>query len=202
MAILDAFKGFFTRKEKLADLNMDELRKARAQLEFEQDRILSQIDEIEKQKAKLDADGRSERQARKQRILAQQMLQLEAQAKHHDRTLAILAKQARVVSGFIFLKENARVLASTPLGDIISGMDTAELQAYVDSATIDGSLQLDKLEQLLGVLDEGEQGQKPSEEDRDVSGIVARWQQEQESEASMPDLEPSASEKEAPEDER
>jgi hypothetical protein len=201
MALLDTVKGFFSRKEKLADLDADELRKARAQLEYEQARILRQIDDIEKQKAKLDTDGRAERQARKQRILAQQMLDLESQAKHHDRTLAVLAKQQRVVNGFIFLKENARVLANTPLGDIISRMDTAELQAYVDSATIDGSLQLEKLEQLLGVLDEGEAGVKTSEEDADVAGIVARWQQEQESEASVPDLEPSTGEAEAPEDE-
>jgi hypothetical protein len=189
MGILDNVKGFFSRKQKLDDLDINELRKARVQLEREQARVLRQIDDIEAQKAALDAKGRAERSVRKQKLLAQQILGLEGQAKHYDRNLAFFSKQLRVVDGFVFLKENQRVLSNTPLGQILSQMDTAELQAYVDQATVDGSFQLDKLNQLLGVFEEDEELFKGDEEDEKIGDIIAGWQDEQESEAAFPDLE-------------
>jgi len=106
MSILENLRGLFSRQETLEDLDIDELRKARVQLEREQARVLRQIDDIEKQKAGLDAQGRKERSVRRQKLLAQQMLGLESQAKHHDRNLAFFSKQMRIVDGFIFLKEN------------------------------------------------------------------------------------------------
>lgn len=203
MSIVDNVRAMFAKKQKLADLSTDELRKARAQLERERDRVLRQIDEIEKQKAGLDAQGRAERQVRKQKIFAQQILQLESQAKHHDQNLALFSKQMRIVDGFLFLKENSRLLASTPLGSIIGKMDTAELQAYVDQATIDGSLNQDKLNQLLGVFEEEEELFKADEEDDRIANIVAGWQQDQESEApAPPELEGTLPSFEAPENER
>lgn len=191
MSILDNVRGLFSKRQKLGDLKLDELRKARVQLEREQARVLRQIDDIEEQKATLDASGRSERSVRKQKLLAQQMLQLEAQAKHHDRNLALFSKQLRIVDGFVFLKENQRMWANTPLGTVLSNMDAAELQAYVDEATIDGSFQLDKLNQLLGVFEEEEALFKSDEEDERIADIVAGWQQEQEAESGMPGLDES-----------
>ena len=191
MSILDNVRGLFSKRQKLGDLKLDELRKARVQLEREQARVLRQIDDIEEQKATLDASGRSERSVRKQKLLAQQMLQLEAQAKHHDRNLALFSKQLRIVDGFVFLKENQRMWANTPLGTVLSNMDAAELQAYVDEATIDGSFQLDKLNQLLGVFEEEEALFKSDEEDERIADIVASWQQEQEAESGMPGLDES-----------
>ena len=70
-------------------------------------------------------------------------------------------------------------------------MDTGELQAYVDQATIDGSFQLDKLNQLLGVFEEGDELLKPDEDDEKLSSIIAGWQQDQESEAMLPELDDS-----------
>lgn len=202
MSILDNVKGLFSKKQTLAGLQLDELRKARVQLEREQSRVLRQIDDIEEQKSTLDAKGRAERSVRKQKLLAQQMLQLEAQAKHHDRNLALFSKQLRIVDGFIFLKENQRMLANTPLGAILNSMDAAELQAYVDQATIDGSFQLDKLNQLLGVFEEEEALFKSDEEDERVASIVAGWQGDQEAESSMPGLDDSLLDLEEAEGER
>lgn len=202
MSILDNVRGLFSKKQTLAGLQLDELRKARVQLEREQSRVLRQIDDIEEQKSTLDTKGRAERSVRKQKLLAQQMLQLEAQAKHHDRNLALFSKQLRIVDGFIFLKENQRMLANTPLGAILNSMDAAELQAYVDQATIDGSFQLDKLNQLLGVFEEEEALFKSDEEDERVASIVAGWQGDQEAESSMPGLDDSLLDLEEAEGER
>ena len=83
------------------------------------------------------------------------------------------------------------MLSSTPLGSILSGMDTAELRDYVDQATIEGSLHLDKLNQLLGVFEEDEELFKLYEEDERIASIVTGWQQEQESEALLPELDES-----------
>ena len=193
MGILENLKGIFSKRETLEDLDVDELRKARVQLEREQARVLRQIDDIEQQKATLDAQGRKERSVRRQKLLAQQMLGLESQAKHHDRNLAFFSKQMRIVDGFIFLKENQRVLADTPLGQIINQMSTAELQAYVDQASSEGTVQLDKLNRLLGVFEEDEELFKGDEEDAKIDDIVSRWQEEQDEQdkARMPALDDS-----------
>jgi capsid protein len=201
MSILDNVKGFFSKRQKLEDLDTNELRKARVQLEREQARVLRQIDDIEAQKADLDAKGRAERSVRKQKLLAQQILGLESQAKHYDRNLAFFSKQLRVVDGFIFLKENQRVLSTTPLGKVLAEMDTAELQAYVDQATVDGSFQLDKLNQLLGVFEEDEELFKTDEEDEKIADIISGWQADQESEVAFPELDDSLSDLEEAEGE-
>lgn len=200
MNVLSNVRGIVSRRKKLGDLKVDELQTARIQLEREQSRVLRQIDEIEAQKADLDNKGRAERSARKQQLLAQQILQLEAQAKHHDRNLTVFSRQLRIIDGFIFLKENQRALANTPLWNMISKMDTAELQAYMDQATIDGSFQLEKLNQLLGVFDEDEALFKSEEEDPRMRDIMSTWQKDQESGLVVPDLEDSLFDRE--EDER
>lgn len=197
MGFLDSFKGMFSKQQRLDDLDMDDLRKARAKLEREQDRVLHQIDEIEKNKTVLDAQGRAERSARKQKLLAQKILQLESQAKRLDRNLAYFSKQLRIVDGFIFLKENQRVLASTPLGDILARMDTAELQEYVDQATIDGTFQLEKMNALLGIFEEDSELLKADEDDEKIADIVAGWQQAQESEVEVPVFEEPLADMEA-----
>jgi hypothetical protein len=189
MSIVDTLKGMFSKRRSLEDLGMDELLMARAQLEREQDRVLRKIGEIEKQKATLDAQGRAERSVRKQTLLAQQILQVEAQAKHYDRNLAFFSKQLRITDGMIFLKENQRVLSNTPLGDILGRMNMVELQEYVDKATLSGSFQLDKLNQLIGVFEESDELLKGEEEDGRLKSIVAGWQRDQESEAALPDFE-------------
>jgi len=70
-------------------------------------------------------------------------------------------------------------------------MNTSELQAYVDQASSEGTIQLDKLNQLLGVFEEDEELFKPDEEDAKIADIVSGWQQAQESEATMPALDDS-----------
>lgn len=201
MNILDNLKGIFSKQKGLGDLGMDELLKARVQLEREQERVLRKIDEIERQKAALDSQGRAERSVRKQKLLAEQILQLEARAKQYDRNLGFFSKQLRITDGLVFLKENERVLSNTPLGDIIGRMNMAELQEYVDKATLSGSFQLDKMDQLLGVFEESEDLLRPDKDDQRVSSIVAGWQQEQESEDLFPELDESLLEPEEEEGE-
>ena len=154
MGIFKNVRGLFSKRQKLSDLDVDELRKARVQLEREQARVLRQIDEIEDQKAALDTEGRAERSARKQKLLAQQILQLEAQAKHHDRNLSYFSKQLRIVDGFIFLKENQRAISNTPLGSIISQMDTAELQAYVEKLEEEADDDIERTDRLVEEIED------------------------------------------------
>lgn len=202
MGILDNLKGLFSKQQKLEDLEVEDLRRARIELEREQEKVLRHIDGIEAQKADVDAKGRAERSVRKQKLLAQQILDLETKAKHYDRTLALFSKQQRIVDGLMFLKENKQLLAGTTLGKRISEMNIPELQSYVGEATVDGTVQLEKLQELLGVFELEEELRKPDEEDKQLAGIVARWQQEQESQAAVPGLEEPASDMEAAENER
>jgi hypothetical protein len=189
MAGLDLWKGILSRRRTLADQSENELRGARLQMEAEQGRIMRQIDEIEKQKAALDAQGRAEPSARKQALLAQRLLQLEAEAKRMEHSLSLVSKQVRIVGGLCFLKQNSRALSGTPLGALLGRMSAAELQTYVDTASVDGSLDLDKLNQVLGIVDGGDKLQQDEEAGRAVSDVVSRWQQEQEEAVSPPPAE-------------
>ena len=170
--MLDAFKGWFgDRKQTLEDLSLDEMRKEKIRLDQEEKKLMLRLDQIEADKKKVFLMGREEPSERKKMVLARKFKELDVQAKSMERNLQYFSKQLRIINGFMNLKENRRILQESGLTAIISNMDLQELQIYVDQASIDGTFQLEKLQEVLGTLEEGSSITGEIPEDRDVTEV-------------------------------
>ena len=170
-----AFLGglFGKRKRTIEDLPLDELIMAKAKLQQAQDKVMRQVSDLEKQKEKLFQAGVSAPSQRQRLLVAQQIKDLELQAKNYDQNLAAYSKQARVLSGVIFLKQNRKSWEDTPLGQLMGNMDLGELEVYVDQASAENSFQMDKFQQLLGIM---EMPGKDEEMDEGVADILAQME--------------------------
>ena len=170
--MLDALKGWFgDRKQTLEDLSLDEMRKEKIRLDQEEKKLMLRLDQIEADKKKVFLMGREEPSERKKMVLARKFKELDVQAKSMERNLQYFSKQLRIINGFMNLKENRRILQESGLTAIISNMDLQELQIYVDQASIDGTFQLEKLQEVLGTLEEGSSITGDIPEDRDVMEV-------------------------------
>jgi hypothetical protein len=107
-------------------------------------------------------------------MIAQQIQELELQAKNYDQNLGAFAKQMRVLNGVIFLKQNRKSWEDTPLGQIMGRLDLSELEGFVDQASAENSFQMDKFSQLLGVMEN--QPGREEELDEGVKNIVAEME--------------------------
>ena len=170
--MLEGIKGLFGKgRQTLDDLSTDELRKERIRLENEEKKLMKRLDDIEEEKKRTFIQGRDESSERKKMVLARKYKELDVQARNMERNMQYFSKQLRIVNGFLNLKENERILKASGLSNIISRMDLQELQIYVDEASIDGSFQFDKLQDVLTTLEEGGSLGGEIAEDKEVRDI-------------------------------
>jgi len=186
MAILDSLKGMFTRKRTLDDVSMDELRREKIRLEQEEARLTRQVEELERQKQQLFLKGKDEASERQQRILARKIKEVDVQARNIDKNLRFISHQLRVVNGFIQVKENQRLWQEAGISSIITQLDLEELQKYVEAASVEGALHLDKFRELLEGLEESERLVGLGEEDKDIEEIMRAMQEARQADLEAP----------------
>ncbi len=169
--MLDGLKNLFSRRQTLDDLPLDELRKEKIRLDQEEKKMMLRLDQLEEEKKKVFMQGRNEPSERKKMVLARKFKELDAQAKSMERNMQYFSKQLRIINGFMNLKENQRILKESGISSVIARMDLQELQIYVDQASIDGTFQIEKLQEVLGTLEEGGSLAGDIPEDKDVMEV-------------------------------
>lgn len=173
MALFDSVKGLFgSRKRTLNDLSMDELRREKTRLEQTENKLIKQVEELERRKQELFQKGVEEGSERQRRIYARKIKELDVEAKNIDKNLRFISRQLRVVNGFIQLKKNQALMEQMGLSDIISSMDIQDLQAYVEQASVEGEFNFDKLNEVLRNIEEADRLVEITGEDKDIEEIV------------------------------
>ena len=169
---LDPLRKLLARKRTIADVSLDELMRERVSLDQEERRQVEKVEQLEREKAELFARGRSESSDLQRRRLAEKIKAIDSQARHGAQSLQFITKQQRVLSGFLQIKENERLLRVSGLSSLIADMDLGTLKDYVDQASSEGIFQLDKFETILGALEKGEAAVADQEEDPDIVAIL------------------------------
>lgn len=187
MAILDAIKGLLMGKRRLDKISIDELRKERIRLEQVEQRIGRDVDGLESRKRDLFAKGRDEASQRQQIAMARKIKELDATAQAKDRQLAMISRQLRILSGFSMIKENQALVKDLGVSSIINKMDLAELQTFVERATVEGQFQMDRFAEILKTLEVPE-GMEMAGEDEDTLAIVAAMQEARDAEQDAPEV--------------
>ena len=187
MRPLDSLKKLFSRKKKLGDISLDDLKREKIRLEQEEKKYTHRVDAIEEEKKALFMAGKDETSQRKQLILARKIKEKDAEAKNIEKNLQFFSRQLRIINGFMQLKENQRILEQSGISAIISNVDLQELQIYVDQATIDGVFHMDKFSEILNTLEESERLVGPVAEEKDILAIVEAMQEARASEELDPE---------------
>ena len=172
MAIIDSIKGIFAGKKTIARVTLDELRQERIRIEHEEAKVLEQIEELENRKKELFKKGRDQSSQRQQIVLARRIKELDTRVKSHDTNARMLSKQLRVVNGFIQIKDHKDLVEKTKVSGLLSKMDLASLEDYVEAATIEGQFQMDKFENLIETMETSGPASLAGEEDPDTLAIV------------------------------
>jgi hypothetical protein len=173
MGVTDLLKNLFGGKAKtLQSVTIDELRRERIRIEQEESRQIKRINELERDKQALFEKGTDEPSQRQQVIFARKIKELDQQGRNYDQTLKLLSRQLRIISGFIHVKENKQLLEKTAVSTLLAKMDLADLQRFVEAATVEGQFQMDKFEHILGTLEDYDLDTTAVSEDADTIAIV------------------------------
>jgi hypothetical protein len=186
MEILDAIKRMFSGKKRLDKITSDEIRRERIRLEQTEQRVGREVEDLEARKRALFAKGRDESSQRQQIALARKIKELDAAAQAKDRQSAMISRQMRILSGLQILKENTSLIKDMGVSSIVSRMDLADLQAYVDKATVEGQFQMERFAEILKTIETPE-GMELAGEDSDTLAIVAAMQEAKDAEQDTPE---------------
>ena len=173
MGVTEIIRGLFGGKAKtLESVSIDDLRRERIRIEQEEARQIKKLDELEKNKQALFERGTDEPSQRQQVIVARKIKELDQQARNFDQTLKLLSRQLRIIGGFLHVKENKQLLQKTAISSLLATMDLADLQRFVEAATVEGQFQMDKFEHILGTLEDYDLDTTAASEDVDTLAIV------------------------------
>ena len=170
--LLRSMFGLGASKKTLAAVSPEELRRERIRIEQTESKITREIEELEQKKQEFFAKGAKVGSERQRLQLARKIRELDLQVQARDRQLALIAKNLRVINGVAQLKENERQLRDLGMEGLVNQMDLAEVEAFVEKATVEGQFQMEKFTKLLGAIDEAEQIYQSDEESPDIMAIA------------------------------
>ena len=169
----------------LDGLKEDELRAARKKLEYNRDRTLKQIRELEAQKARLlEAGAQSELRVRKD--LAYQVKDAEEQIRQLDHQRDALAKQIQFISRLSFLKQNSEQVGKLVVDQLMGKVDTGMLRTYIEEISVRGAAGMDRLNDLVEMFDQSWASVSGAQDDPELARIMEEM--ERMSMASLPDI--------------
>lgn len=167
-------------KKTIETMTGDELLEKRTRLDLEEQKVLRNINDLERQKTELFDNGvRKALSDREQMVIARRIKELEDEARNLDRSLQLFAKQRRIINGIMYIKRDQRMLESLGLQDIFS-VDLAELQHWLSENTAQSETMLKKLEELGNTLESENGLLSPVKEDDEVTRIFQQMQRARE----------------------
>lgn len=178
--MLDWLTAQFKKKPRtLDDIPVEELRRERVRLEQQEKKMVKEIDELENKKNEMFAEGKAAAgSVHRQRSIAQRIVGVDREVKMTDRKLRTISKQLQAVNNFIYLKQSKSELEQSGLFSMINQMDLEELDAWIERASIDGELNVDKLEDMLRRVSSSMDLAGSIEEDPEIAQIMAMFQSE------------------------
>lgn len=177
MDIFQSIKNLLGGRKTLAKLQVDELRRERVRLEQLERQLCEDLESLEARKKALFEKGVAEKNPRQQAMLARRIKQMSGEIQVKDRSMQMVGKQSAVLGGLTALKENEALVEQMGLSSLVGQMDLAQLQSYVEKATVKGEFQMEKFAEMMQVFDTANDIVSGGEEDEDVLSIMAAMQE-------------------------
>ena len=105
--------------------------------------------------------------------LARKIQNTRLRAKAIDAKSAHCHKAAQAVNGIIMIKDNMEFFDHLGVSQVLKNTDLAEMEAYIQQFTVEGTLQQDKLGEMLKTLGSGTDAISESMEDEGLKDLMA-----------------------------
>ncbi len=178
MSLLERFGKFFVGKSRpsLKQLSLDALRREYIAVETELEKLGEENDRIECDDSQLKEEYRAAHGSNRvtlKKTIARKLQNLELKRKGIETRLAYTNKMFRTIIGMITIKENMEFFDRVGVGSVIGGMDIGELENYVVAATVEGTLQQEKLAVILQEVSEGVDALTGSAQETEIDDYMA-----------------------------
>jgi len=159
MGILDRIGKLFGKgKPTLKSLSVDDLKREHISVETEWNKLIDESEKTAGDDAQLKEEYRAAHAAGKiplKRVIAQKIQNLQLKQKGIETRLAYTTKMLQTVTGLLTIKENMLFFEGLGVGSLLAQMDIGELERFVLDATVEGTLQQDKLAAMLQEISGG-----------------------------------------------
>ncbi len=178
--MIDWLREQFKKSPRTLDeISLEELRREHVRLEQHEKKMVKEIDDLENKKNALFAEGKAAGgSTHRQRSIAQRIIGVDREVKMTDRKLRTISKQLQAVNNFIYLKQSKRELEDSGLFGMINQMDLEDLDSWIEKASIDGELNVNKLEDMLQRISGNMGLASDIDEDPEIANIMAMFQTE------------------------
>lgn len=176
---LQSLRKLLGREKTLDDFSYDELRAERARLEAAEQRILRDLERLEKEKAALFEAAKKEPSQTVQQVQARKIRDINQRIAAMPGDLGRIGKLVRVVDTVMAGRETGRMTASADkITDAIRETGALELQDWVEQMVAGESVTEQKVDQLLEAFQDAEAAQAGVvQEDAELSAILAQIEQ-------------------------
>ncbi len=154
MGLLEHIGKWMNGKSKptLKSLSLDDLKREHVSVETEWNKLFEECEQAENDDIQLKEEYKAAHAGGRlqlKRTLALKLQNLQLKRKGLDTRLAYTNKMLQAVTGLLTIKENMHFFEKLGVGSLLTQMDLGELEKFVLDATVEGTLQQDKLAAAL-----------------------------------------------------
>jgi hypothetical protein len=142
------------KKATLDDLTEEDLIKEKVRFEYKQRQMETRLQKVEEEKKALFEAGARTKSKRERLVKAQEFKEKDMEAENIQRMMDMISRQKRIINGLFLLKERTRVLSESGVSGILKDVSLEDLYVYIEKATVEGDVQENKINELLGIMEE------------------------------------------------
>jgi len=178
MGLLERIGQLFGGKKRptLKQLPLDTLKREQLTVQHELNNLEKENEKLEKTESQYKEEYRAAHAAGRdslKRSVAQKLQVHRMRRKGIDTQLAYTNKMFQTVTGMLIIKENMAFFERLGVGSVISNMDLGELENYVTEATVEGTLQQEKLAAMLQGITTGVERLSGVSQDTGIGDLMA-----------------------------
>jgi len=146
---------FGKRKRTLKDLTTDDLSREQITLKNELRKMDQEAERLDKDEVQLKSEYAQTTSEALKRSVARRIQDLRMRRGGLETRSSYCHKMLRSVNGFLVIKQNMDFFERMGVASALAEMDMAEVETFINEATVEGTLQQEKLAAMLQQVTEG-----------------------------------------------
>jgi hypothetical protein len=166
--------GLFGKKKRtLKDLSTDDLTREQITLKNEQRKVDQEAERLDKDEAQLKSEYAEAASDTQRRAIARRIQDVRTRRGGLETRANYCHKMLRTINGFLVIKQNMDFFERMGVASALSEMDMSEVETFINDATVEGTLQQDKLAAMLQQVTEGVERISESAGDGSLTELMA-----------------------------
>ena len=182
--MLSKLKSLSFRSKNPLDMSLDKIMESKIKLDISIKKLESEILEIDNQITMLFEKAKEAKSKSEELTIATKIKTLNQKKKQLQNSHALLNKQMRFINNILVIKENKKILKSTPLWNTLRSMSPEELEEHLIKMKIDSENLIGTLNTALGITD-NMLSSASEEHDDDIQDILSAIQAVKEGELDV-----------------